>query len=100
MTKARNLQRTDKLAVEINAEVLSIEPLPNGLVKVRIAAINTPSLDFAYGSGVIEIVCKSGRIFSSRPWRPDDGLWPPRPDDDDDDGGPDQPVPSNLTGRV
>jgi len=44
MTKARNLQRSDKLTLNLNAEVLSVELLANGLIKVRIAATGSPSL--------------------------------------------------------
>lgn len=97
MTKARNMQRADKIVLNLNAEVLSVEPLPNGLVKVRVAATGSPSLDYADGSGIVEIICKSGRVFSSRPPRPD-GPWPPRFDGDDDDDGdpPIDPTPANL----
>lgn len=94
MTMAKHLQRADRVIVKLDAEVLSVEPLPNGMVKVRIAAIGSTSLDFADSSGVIEIVCKSYRPFASkfRPWRGDDNGG----DDGDDDGGPDAPAPSNL----
>ena len=103
MTKARNLQHGDALrSIKIGAEILSIETLPNGMIKLRVAAIGAPSLEVSYASGVIEFICKPGREFNSHPIRWDDGRqWPPRPDGDDDDddgddGGPDAPAPSNL----
>jgi hypothetical protein len=100
MTKARNLQRADKIFLGLTAEVLSVEPISDGFVKVRVSAIGSKSLNFADGSGVLEIICKSGRLFSSRPHRWDDGeQWPPRrgdDDDDDGDGGRLPPAPNNL----
>jgi hypothetical protein len=70
MTKARNLQRCDKINIGVNLEVLSTE-LVEGLVKIRAAAIGTPSLNFGDNNCVLEIICTSYRDFSAQPYRGD-----------------------------
>lgn len=56
--------RGDKVDLNLRGEILSIDPLPNSMVKVRIAAVGSDSLIVSDGSGVIEVICKSGRPFS------------------------------------
>jgi hypothetical protein len=75
MTKACHLKRGDDIQISALLEVLSIEPMTKGFVKIKAAAISTPSPDFG--------ICKGYRDFIARPYR--DG----RDDNDDDDGGTD-----------
>jgi hypothetical protein len=73
MTKARNLQRSDTFAMMVPLRVLSVEPLADGLIKVKAETENSPSTEFADGGCVLEIICKSYRDFSASPYRSDNG---------------------------
>jgi hypothetical protein len=71
MTKARNLKRGDTFPMMAAMKVLSVTPLPGGLIKIKAETENSPSMEFADGGCVLEIICKSYRSFSSFPYRPD-----------------------------
>ena len=89
MTKARNLKRCDKLQILMNFEVLSVEPIENNFIKVKVAAMNAATLNFADDNGTLEFTCRPYRDFGAYPWRGDDD------DGDGDDGDDIDPLTPN-----
>lgn len=74
MTKAKHLKRGDTFSTNAPMKVLSVTPLANGLFKVTAETVNSPSMEFADGGCVLEIICKGYRPFSAFPYRDgDDG---------------------------
>jgi len=91
MTKAKNLLPGDNVSLLLPAAtVLEVTPLAKGYYKIKIGIEDAPSLQFADGGCVLDIIAKGGRNFSSFPWRGDlnwDGGgaddWPHSPGPDD-----------------
>lgn len=86
MTMARHLQRGDTLSLSLpKMRVLDVERVtegPNGIFKIRLEALDAPTLQFGDGGCVLEILCKGGRPFAGG-YRND---WP-------GGGGGDEPDP-------
>jgi hypothetical protein len=91
MTLARNLKRSDKLDVLMNLEVLSVERIHDGLIRIKAAAVEKQSLRPGDDSGMLEFICKPYRNFSAHPYRGDGGGGC-----DGDDLDIDPLVPNNL----
>ncbi len=71
MSKARNLKRGDRFPMMVPMKVLAVKPLAGGLIKIKAETENSPSIEFGDGGCVLEIICKSYRVFASR-YRGDD----------------------------
>ncbi len=72
MTKAKNLLPSDEMSLLLPAAtVLEVTPLAKGYYRIKIGIEDAPSLQFADGGCVLDIIAKGGRNFSSFPWRGD-----------------------------
>jgi hypothetical protein len=64
MLKARDLKRGDVFMLQLRGEVVEAGPVADGKrISIKLALIDSPSLEFAYDGSVIEFLAKPGRPF-------------------------------------